>query len=252
MLHLKSTTNAISKLLPRMTHNTITPRRIRSFVLRQGRITQAQEYALNILWPRFGLDSEQPFEQLHAFNREAPLILEIGFGNGESLGEMAAASPERNFIGVEVHKPGVGHLLLKIEEKGLKNIRIYCADAVEVLSKAMPDACLDGLQIFFPDPWHKKRHHKRRLISNDFARLAASKLKPGGILHCATDWEPYAEHMLEVLEGCPSFSNLAGKRLYSPRPDYRPRTKFESRGQRLGHGVWDLLFARNCAANIDL
>lgn len=219
-------------------------RRIRSFVLRQGRITQAQNSALENLWPVFGLDPEEPFDALRAFSREAPLTLEIGFGNGESLAKMAAAAPEKDFLGIEVHRPGVGHLLLKAQELGLSNIRAYCADAVEILQNKIPDQSLAGIQVFFPDPWHKKRHHKRRLIAPDFVRLAARKLKSGGVLHCATDWEDYASQMLEVLEACEELSNSAGKNQFSERPDYRPLTKFETRGQRLGHGVWDLLFVK--------
>ncbi len=219
-------------------------RAIRSFVLRQGRITQAQNAALERLWPVFGLSPEQPFDPKEAFGREAPLILEIGFGNGESLAQMAATSPEKNFLGIEVHRPGVGHLLLKVQELGLTNVRVYCADAMEILRQRIPANALDGVQVFFPDPWHKKRHHKRRLINAEFAQRVAERLKPGGVLHCATDWEDYAAQMLEVLEACPKLRNLAGPGRYSERPESRPQTKFEARGRRLGHGVWDLLFER--------
>ncbi len=226
------------------TSETNRQRPIRSFVLRQGRITSAQNAALENLWPVFGLDPELAFKPQEAFGRAAPLILEIGFGNGESLAQMALGAPEKNFLGIEVHRPGVGHLLLKVEELGLRNVRVYCTDAVEILRDRIAENSLDGIQVFFPDPWHKKRHHKRRLINSEFVALLADRLKPGGILHCATDWEDYAEKMLEVLEATPSLRNQAGKGSFSERPVYRPPTKFEARGQRLGHGVWDLLFER--------
>ncbi len=219
-------------------------RPIRSFVRRQGRITLAQNAALENLWPVFGLDPGLAFSPREAFGREAPVILEIGFGNGESLAQMAAAAPEKDFLGIEVHRPGVGHLLLKAQELGLRNVRVYCADAVEILRDRIAENGLDGIQVFFPDPWHKKRHHKRRLINHEFVALLAGRLKPGGVLHCATDWEHYAEQMLEALEAAPGLRNLAGKGNFSERPAYRPLTKFETRGQRLGHGVWDLLFGK--------
>lgn len=217
---------------------------IRSFVRRQGRITLAQHAALERLWPVFGLDLAQPFKPAEAFGREAPLVLEIGFGNGDSLAQMAAATPDKSFVGVEVHHPGVGHLLLKIEEFGLRNVRVACADAVEFVGGQLADRSLSGVQVFFPDPWHKKRHHKRRLINAEFTALLVAKLKPGGVLHCATDWQDYAEQMLAVLEASPGLRNLAGAGRYSERPEQRPLTKFEARGQRLGHGVWDLLFEK--------
>ena len=220
------------------------PRPIRSFVRRQGRITLGQNAALENLWPLFGLDPALPFDPAQAFGRQAPLILEIGFGNGDSLAQMALDAPEKNFLGVEVHRPGVGHLLLRVQELGLGNVRVYCADAVEILRERVAPASLDGAQVFFPDPWHKKRHHKRRLVNAAFAALLAGRLKPGGVLHCATDWEPYAEQMLEVLEGCPGLRNRAGKGGFSERPAQRPQTKFETRGQRLGHRVRDLLFEK--------
>jgi tRNA (guanine-N7-)-methyltransferase len=179
------------------------------------------------------------------FGREAPLILEIGFGNGDSLATMAAENPAANYIGIEVHRPGVGHLLLKIEEQGVSNLRVYCADAIDILTHCVADASLDRLQLFFPDPWHKKRHNKRRIVNAGFLELICCKLKPGGIFHAATDWEPYAEHMAETLAACPALLSLAANSPFSPRPDYRPLTKFESRGHRLGHGVWDLLYRRD-------
>jgi tRNA (guanine-N7-)-methyltransferase len=220
------------------------PRPIRSFMRRQGRITAAQDAALENLWPVFGLTPGTPFRLQEVFGREAPTILEIGFGNGESLAKMAAEAPEKDFIGIEVHRPGVGHLLLKIDELGLNNVRVYCADAVEVLTTEIAANSLDGVQVFFPDPWHKKRHHKRRLINPEFVSLLTEKLRPGGILHCATDWEDYAHQMLEVLGSEPYLRNRTGRGNFSERPDSRPLTKFEARGHRLGHGVWDLLFEK--------
>lgn len=218
--------------------------RIRSFVRRQGRITQAQNLALENLWPTYGLDPWEPFNPSEAFARDAPLIVEIGFGNGESLAQMAAAAPEQNFLGIEVHRPGVGRLLLKVKELALRNVRVYCADAVEILQEKLADCSLAGVQIFFPDPWQKKRHHKRRLITPEFVNLLARKLTKGGSLHCATDWADYAKQMLEALEGCADLRNSAGKGAFSERPDHRPLTKFEARGQNLGHRVWDLVFVR--------
>jgi tRNA (guanine-N7-)-methyltransferase len=220
------------------------PRPIRSFILRQGRITLGQNTALEKLWPMFGLDSAQNFNATETFGRDAPVILEIGFGNGESLAQMALQAPEKDFLGIEVHRPGVGHLLLKVQELGLRNIRVYSADAVEVLRDRIPPNSLDRVQVFFPDPWHKKRHHKRRLVNAEFVSVVADRLKPGGVLHCATDWEHYAEQMLEVLEASVILRNQAGKRCLGERPASRPLTKFEIRGQRLGHGVWDLLFEK--------
>ena len=219
-------------------------RPIRSFVLRQGRITVGQHAALEQLWPIFGVDAAQDFNVVETFGRDAPLVLEIGFGNGESLAQMAMAAPEKDFLGIEVHRPGVGHLLLKVQELGLKNIRVFCADAVEVIGNRIPPNSLDRVQIFFPDPWHKKKHHKRRLVNAEFVALVEERLKPGGILHCATDWGDYAGQMLKVLEGTVNLRNQAGQGCYGERPASRPLTKFEARGQRLGHGVWDLLFEK--------
>ena len=220
------------------------PRSIRSFVLRQGRITAGQQTAIEQLWPLYGIDPLQDFNPGASFGRTAPLILEIGFGNGESLAHMALAAPDQDFLGIEVHRPGVGHLLLKVQEYGLTNVRVCCADAVEFIGNRMPPQCLDRVHVFFPDPWRKQRHHKRRLINSEFVALVLDKLKPGGVLHCATDWENYAEHMLKVLEASSSLRNQAGQGQYAERPAFRPLTKFEHRGQRLGHGVWDLLFEK--------
>lgn len=220
-------------------------RPIRSFVLRGGRLTEGQKRALDELWPHYGVssgDSELDLGRL--FGNGHPVILEIGFGNGDATWQMARAHPEENYLGVEVHKPGVGHLLLKIEEHGLGNVRVACEDAVDLLQKRVPANSLDGVRIYFPDPWHKKRHHKRRIIQTPFIELLAEKMRRGGILHMATDWEPYAEHILEVMRDCPAFENLAKQGETCPRPEWRPETKYERRGERLGHGVYDLIFRR--------
>lgn len=220
-------------------------RRIRSFVRREGRLTPGQQRAMDELFPRFGIEeSEQPLDLDTIFQRSAPRILEIGFGNGESLAEIAKNHPQNDYIGIEVHRPGVGHLLLQIEELSLTNVRVICADAVEVLEKQIPDNSLDSLYLFFPDPWHKKRHHKRRQVQPEWAQLVRRKLKLGGQLHLATDWQNYAEHMLEVMSHAEGFANLSDSNDYVVKPEYRPETKFERRGMRLGHGVWDLLFEK--------
>lgn len=220
-------------------------RRIRSFVMRPGRITEAQRRGLEEGLPRYGLEREAGLlDARAAFGKSGPLVLEIGFGMGQSLLTMAAENPAVNYLGVEVHRPGVGKLLHGVTEQQLDNIRVYCDDAVLVLEECIADASLDGVQVFFPDPWHKKRHHKRRLIQPEFVRLLCRKLKPGAFLHLATDWENYAEHMMDVLSAEPELVNRAGPGHYSERPATRPLTKFEQRGQRLGHGVWDLLFER--------
>lgn len=219
-------------------------RRIRSFVRREGRLTSGQQRALDELWPRFGIDDRARLDLDQLFGRQAPRTLEIGFGNGASLAQMAQAAPQRDFIGIEVHRPGVGHLLQEIENRELRNVRILCRDAVETLEHQLDDASLDRVQLFFPDPWPKKKHHKRRILKPSFIALLGHKLKPGGIFHMATDWQHYAEQMLAEMEQAPHFRNCAGAGHYSPKPDDRPTTKFERRGQRLGHGVWDLLFER--------
>lgn len=219
-------------------------RAIRSFVRREGRLTPGQERALAELYPRYGVelaDAALDFPAL--FGRRAPVVLEIGFGNGDSLAAMAKAHPERDYFGIEVHRPGVGHLLMQIEREGLGNLRVIDADAQEVV-KRVPPQSLYGVQLFFPDPWPKKRHHKRRLVQPAWVASMREKLVPGGFLHLATDWENYAEHMLEVLSAAPGLRNSAGAGNYSPRPAERPLTKFEQRGQRKGHGVWDLIFVR--------
>ncbi|MHA7880876.1 MAG: tRNA (guanosine(46)-N7)-methyltransferase TrmB [Saccharospirillum sp.] len=221
-------------------------RKIRSFVMRTGRMTEGQKLALETGWPRLGLDQNQGLiDPPQVFGRQAPVVFEIGFGNGDSLFSMAQNAPEQDFIGVEVHTPGVGRLMHNIQEAGLSNVRIYREDAVEVLKHCIPDGSLTTVQLFFPDPWHKKKHHKRRIVQPDFAELVRRKLRPGGTFHMATDWQNYAEHMLAVMEAAPGFSNQVGPGQYLPeRPAHRPQTKYERRGERLGHGVWDLVFER--------
>ncbi len=219
-------------------------RRIRSFVRREGRLTKGQERALLELWPVMGVEYRDEMLDLNQlFGRDAPIVLEIGFGMGKSLVEMAAAAPETNFIGIEVHRPGVGACLSSAQDAGITNLRLFCHDAVEVLGQMIPDQSIDTLQLFFPDPWHKARHHKRRIVQPAFVQMLRPKLKIGGVFHMATDWENYAEHMLEVMNAAEGFVNTV-EGDYAPRPDSRPLTKFEQRGHRLGHGVWDLLFAR--------
>ena len=219
--------------------------RIKSFALRQGRLSKAQQNALETLWPQFGLEVDNELlDFTQVFQRDAPTIVEIGFGMGKSLAEMAEANPEINYIGIEVHRPGVGALLRLIAEKGLTNIRIFNHDAIDILEQKIPKNSLAGLYLFFPDPWHKKRHHKRRIVQPSFVKSIAQHLKIGGHFHMATDWEDYAEYMMEVMNTATEYRNIAGEKAYTPRPDYRPLTKFEQRGQRLGHGVWDLVFER--------
>jgi tRNA (guanine-N7-)-methyltransferase len=219
-------------------------RRIRSFVLRMGRMTPGQERAFELHWPKKGLMRESGLIDLHkVFERSAPTVLEIGFGMGGSLLQMAQQASEKNFIGIEVHRPGVGKLLRDMDEVGVNNIRVFCDDAVDVLQQCIADASLATVQIFFPDPWHKKKHNKRRLVQPEFVQLLRSKLQTGGVLHIATDWQDYAEQILAVMSAAPGFKNQAGEG-YAPRPEYRPKTKFEQRGERLGHGVWDVLFEK--------
>lgn len=223
---------------------TETPHRIRSFIRRQGRITPAQQNALDTLWDIYCLDPESTCDYQQIFGRDAPLVVEIGFGNGASLADMAEANPDQDFVGIEVHKPGIGHLMLMAQQKKLTNLRIYCHDAIEILEKNIKDNSLAAVHLFFPDPWPKKRHHKRRIVRDDFVELVSRKLKPGGYFHAATDWENYAEHMLGVLSRSKSLINTSSTSEYCKRPDYRPLTKFEKRGIRLGHGVWDLIFKK--------
>jgi tRNA (guanine-N7-)-methyltransferase len=221
------------------------PRAVRSFVVRGGRITGAQQRALEDLWPRFGVDFAPALLDLQTlFGREAPCTLEIGFGNGDNLAELAALHPELNYLGVEVHRPGVGRLLLSIEERALTNVRVICHDAVEVLQTQLPLQSLAEVLILFPDPWPKKRHHKRRLVQAAFVELVTGRLAPAGLLRFATDWEPYAREALAVMDSNPRLSNLATDGTFVEHPAERRPTRFEQRGTRLGHGVWDLAFRR--------
>jgi len=217
-------------------------RPIRSFVRRAGRMTSAQERALSTLWPRYGVDVESVLDLEALFGRQAEKHLEIGFGSGDALVTMASSHPEHDYLGIDVHRPGTGHLLMEIEAAQLTNVRVICADAVEVLQDGIPSQSLDAVYVFFSDPWHKKRHHKRRLIQPDFLKLLANRMKSGSYLHLATDWQDYAEYQLQVLEADPEFINCTSG--FAERPAERPLTKFEQRGLRLGHNVWDLLYQR--------
>lgn len=221
------------------------PRKIRSFIRRQGRITQGQQFALANYWDKYCLNPSKKLDAVQVFGRDAPLCVEIGFGNGDCLAALAAANLEKDYIGIEVHRPGVGHLMMRLEQAGLTNVRIYCHDAMEILADTLADNSLSALHLFFPDPWPKKKHHKRRIVNSGFVALLARKLKSGGYFHAATDWENYAGHMLAVLLANKDFSNTSNTNTFCGRPEYRPLTKFEQRGLRLGHGVWDLIFSRN-------
>ena len=221
-------------------------RKVRSFVKREGRLTKGQAAAIEKCWPSMGLEHSQgllDFSQV--FGNDNDVVLEIGFGMGKSLVEMAKNAPHLNFIGIEVHRPGVGACLMEADEAGLTNLRVFEHDAVEVLADCIADGSLTTMQLFFPDPWHKKRHHKRRIVQPEFVESLRQKLKIGGVFHMATDWENYAEHMLEVMTAAPGYENISETQDYVPRPDNRPLTKFEQRGHRLGHGVWDLMFKRS-------
>jgi len=216
-------------------------REIKSFVLRQGRLTPGQQKAFDTLWPLYGINYEKQQLDLKAiFSNDHPVVLEIGFGNGDSLAQMAIDQPDINFLGIEVHRPGVGHLLLQIEKHKLSNLRIISHDAVEVIRDCLPDNSLEGVQLFFPDPWHKKRHHKRRIVQATFLDLISRAVRPGGFFHAATDWENYAEHICGVISSHKLFENTSAAG-YIKRPASRPLTKFEQRGQKLGHGVWDIM-----------
>jgi tRNA (guanine-N7-)-methyltransferase len=220
-------------------------RPIRSYVLRQGRLTEAQARALEKFWPRYGVEEgTDPIDAHALFGRTAPLVVEIGFGDGAATWRMAAAEPEKDFIGIEVHQPGVGRLLQALERERIDNVRIACSDAVPFLHERLAEDMLAGLRIYFPDPWPKKRHHKRRIVQREFLDLVAARMKAGGILHLATDWLPYAEHMLELLDPHPAFENLSPSGDWCPRPAWRPETKYERRGDRLGHETRDLAFRR--------
>ena len=219
-------------------------RPIRSFVRREGRLTPGQQRALERLMGRYGAPQEGMLDAGTLFGPDVPMIMDIGFGDGEALAELARRHPERGYLGVEVHRPGIGRLLQRLEEAGTQNVRVACADAVELLERRVPDQALAGLQLFFPDPWPKKRHHKRRMVQPAWAALVARRLRPGGFLHLATDWQDYAEHMVSVLEDCPALDNAAGAGRFADDPGERPVTRFERRGRRRGHAVWDLVYRR--------
>jgi tRNA (guanine-N7-)-methyltransferase len=222
------------------------PRSIRSFVVRSGRITTAQQRALSELWPRYGIEfAAAPLDLTSLFGRRAPCTVEVGFGNGENLVALAAAQPQRDFLGIEVHRPGIGRLLLALEERQLVNVRVVGHDAVEVLGQMIAPQALQEILILFPDPWPKKRHHKRRLVQRPFAQLLASRLVPGGVLRVATDWQPYALEMLETLGAVADLANLSVAGTFAAHPPERLPTRFEQRGTRLGHQVWDLAFRRS-------
>jgi len=220
-------------------------RRIRSFVRRQGRLTPAQNFALEKHLPKFGLQaSNGVFDFAKEYNREAPTHLEIGFGNGQSVANMAASHPENNYLGVEVHRPGVGNLLQLVHSKELTNVRVMSDDVFEVLQNNIADNSLSAVYIYFPDPWHKRCHVKRRIVNPVFVEMLAAKMEVGGLLHMATDWKDYAKHMMRVMNDASQFKNSAGAYNYSERPEWRTLTKFEQRGHRLGHDVWDLMFTK--------
>jgi len=218
-------------------------RRVRSFVLRQGRMTEGQRRLLEQQWPHYGIsNAATPLDLDSVFGRRAPRVVEIGFGMGTSLVQMAEAAPEQDFLGIEVHRPGIARLLREIDERNISNIRVICDDAVEVLKRRIAADSLSAVQLFFPDPWPKKRHHKRRIVQSGFVELIASRLQSGGVFHMATDWEEYAQQAIGVISTCSSLHNRFGNSCFAPRPEERPLTKFEQRGQRLGHNVWDLIF----------
>lgn len=219
-------------------------RKIRSFIRRQGRITPGQQFALDNFWNKYCLDAAQKLDNEIVFGRNSELCVEIGFGNGECLAKLAAANPDKDYIGIEVHRPGIGHLIMQLEQAGTNNVRVYCHDAIEILTDNLADNSLLTVHLFFPDPWPKRKHHKRRIVQTSFLDLLVKKLKPGGYFHAATDWEPYAQAMLDVLSSDIRFLNNSPTNNYCERPEYRPLTKFEQRGLRLGHGVWDLIFTK--------
>ncbi|QBY03177.1 tRNA (guanosine(46)-N7)-methyltransferase TrmB [Thalassotalea sp. HSM 43] len=220
-------------------------RKVRSYVKREGRLTKGQARALETLWDSMGLNHSDGMLTMSAvFGNDNPVTLEVGFGMGKSLVEMAKNDPERNFIGIEVHRPGVGACLALAEEQGVTNLRVYEHDAIEIIADCIPNGSIDTMQLFFPDPWHKARHHKRRIVKPEFIESIRQLLRVGGVFHMATDWENYAECMLDDMSGAPGFKNLSENGDYVPRPDSRPLTKFENRGQNLGHGVWDLQFEK--------
>ncbi|MCY7297345.1 tRNA (guanosine(46)-N7)-methyltransferase TrmB [Alteromonas sp. a30] len=220
-------------------------RKVQSFILREGRLTKGQAAAIESFWSSLGIDYQaSPFDIDTLFPKAQPIVIEIGFGMGQSLIEMAQNAPELNFIGIEVHKPGVGACISEAHNHNLTNLKVMEHDAVEALKNCIPDNSLHRVQLYFPDPWHKKRHHKRRIVQPEFAELVRQKLAQGGIFHMATDWENYAEQMLEVMLEAPGYKNCSENNTYVARPDFRPMTKFEKRGEKLGHGVWDLIFEK--------
>jgi tRNA (guanine-N7-)-methyltransferase len=222
-----------------------TMRRIRSFVLREGRMTPAQQRAFETLWSRYGLDYRGKARDLAAnFERSTSLVLEIGFGNGEALAWASEHDQARDFVGVEVHSPGVGRLMNTLAARDARNVRIYKHDAVEVLENEIAPGTLTEVRVWFPDPWHKKRHNKRRIIRPEFIAMLASRMVPNGLLHLATDWQAYAEHMLQVMEAAPAWRNELSPGQYAEKPKWRIETHFERRGLKLGHGVWDLLYRK--------
>ena len=219
---------------------------IRSYVIRAGRMTEGQKNAFDQWWPSYGLslfDGEADLEE--RFGREAARVVEIGFGMGDSLLAMAKAYPDTDFVGIEVHPPGVGRIINNAGAEGVKNLKVYMADAIDVLTDCFADESLDRVQLYFPDPWHKKKHNKRRIVQPPFVELIRRKLKVGGVFHMATDWENYADHMMEVMTLAEGYGNCADEYCFSEVPEFRTKTKFEARGERLGHGVWDLLFVKN-------
>ena len=220
-------------------------RKIQSFVKRSGRLSKGQSLGLNELWADYGINVDQTllnFEEV--FGNQSEVTLEVGFGNGDSLLEMAIHEPGQNFLGIEVYEAGVGRLVNEASKKSISNLRVIKEDAIEVLENNIPDGSISNFQLFFPDPWHKKRHHKRRIVQKSFLDLLSIKLINDAMVHVATDWEEYAEHIMETLESHTHFKNRAGDHMYSERPQYRPLTKFENRGQKLGHGVWDIIFTK--------
>ena len=241
------TDDSTTKTNSTKTNSTTEPhhRPIRSFVIRGARMTNAQQKGWDQSWDDKGCTIEEGMlDYSSLFPGKSSVVLEIGFGMGGSLSEMANNNADTGFIGVEVHRPGLGAILTLINELQLDNIRLFCDDANDVLAKCIPDSSLDRVQLYFPDPWHKKKHHKRRLVQPEFVQNIRKKLKVGGVFHMATDWENYAEHMMEVMSAAEHYENVEGAGQYAARPEYRPITKFERRGERLGHGVWDLLFKR--------
>lgn len=218
--------------------------RIRSFIRRQGRATSGQKNSIEKNWDVYCLDPDKDYDFSQVFNNDAPVIMEIGFGNGSCLAEMAEANPELNYLGIEVHKPGVARLMMLLEQKKITNVRVFHHDAIEILEQQILDGMLRGIHLFFPDPWQKRRHHKRRIVRPDFNVLLIKKLEKGGYFHAATDWEHYAKEMLRILSSSTGLLNTSLDKKYCERPQYRPVTKFENRGLRLGHGVWDLIFKK--------